>query len=522
MTTPLRSSLRSRNKKFSLKDVVDMLDNENEENENQEHDSEFDDSRDEDWLPDEPKLDDTFDFDLPMSDLLCEPIVTESIVATGTEYDMCPAVSEEHDYCLNNSAHTQRCMTPYEQNTVMGDLGNDIPQHFDLNEIDDQSISLETIGLPNVDTLDVVENHVEEQVVLDDNILTIGVNNDASNSMLSHAVVYVEAPVEVHVNSRKRRRSIENWKRNERKQLRNSGQSYITGKGKLVSKREMKQSNCAEKKCRLKCHINIPEEKRGAIFEHYWNDLSSYQRQQDFLGSHMEVVNPKQKTVEGPSRRSKTAVYHFTVDSVRIKVCKHFFTQTLGETPDRIRYHMEKKHGSLGSALEDGRGRHQQQIKIDGAAIQNVHMHIQSYPAVESHYCRSGTNRKYLPEGLTTAEMYREYCNDYCVKKLISPVKLCTYRKIFCNDYNYGFHVRKKDQCTTCNKYKNTPIPQRLDLEPAYNRHQERKEQSRVMKNSDKELSKDNASVCAVTFDLQKVLVLGFSLPFWKSWANIL
>ena len=181
----------------------------------------------------------------------------------------------------------------------------------------------------------------------------------------------------------------------------------------------------------MKCHLNVPEEKRVALFEHYWNNLSQYERQQDFLGCHNNVVTPKQKMVEGQCRRSQTSVYHFTVDGVRIKVCKKFFLQTLGETEDRLRYHREHKLNDLGSAKAGNRGRHDHHGKIGGTAKAHVHSSIKCYPAVESHYCRSRSTRRYLPQGLSVAEMYRQYRNEYCVTDNIEPVKLCTYRTIF-------------------------------------------------------------------------------------------
>jgi len=158
----------------------------------------------------------------------------------------------------------------------------------------------------------------------------------------------------------------------------------------------------------------------------------------------------------------------------------------------------------LGSSLEDLRGRHTHHKTVSSAAKDYVRSHINSYPAVDSHYCRKTSSRKYLPEGLAINEMYRQYVIT-CEEDRLTPVKSHIYRDIFCTEYNFGFHVPKKDQCATCNKYKNC-ITGRGEMEESYQHHQRRKEEAHKMKNDDKDNSIANNNICVVTFDLQKVL----------------
>lgn len=76
-----------------------------------------------------------------------------------------------------------------------------------------------------------------------------------------------------------------------------------------------------------------------------------------------------------------------------------------------------------------------------------VHEHIQKFPVIDSHYCQADSQKKYLEEGLTLAEMYRMYKAE--MEPIHGPEKLVSihkYRDIFCTHYNYGFFIPKKDQ----------------------------------------------------------------------------
>ena len=48
--------------------------------------------------------------------------------------------------------------------------------------------------------------------------------------------------------------------------------------------------------------------------------------------------------------------------------------------------------------------------------------------------------------------MYDLY-KDKCTQTLHEPVSKSVYRRIFNKEFNYSFHVPKKDQCNACTKY---------------------------------------------------------------------
>jgi hypothetical protein len=217
------------------------------------------------------------------------------------------------------------------------------------------------------------------------------------------------------------------------------------------------------------------------------------------MAEHILTGPTKLKTVGEQSRRNETAQYYLTVDGEKIRVCRNFFTCTLSETADRLRYHREHKRHEKGGIHEDLRGKQGRCRFISDTDKDYIRLHIQSYPAVESHYCRNRTQRRYLPEGLSVAQMYRQYVVK-CKEDSMQPQKEHLYRSIFCADFNYGFHNPKKDQCSLCNQYRLDP------KNSVVTAHITRKEQARSMKADDKQNSIDNPEHCVATFDLEKVL----------------
>jgi hypothetical protein len=40
-----------------------------------------------------------------------------------------------------------------------------------------------------------------------------------------------------------------------------------------------------------------------------------------------------------------------------------------------------------------------------------------------------------------------------CTAEEIIPASSITYRRVFCNEFNFSFHKPKKDSCEYCNAY---------------------------------------------------------------------
>ena len=67
-------------------------------------------------------------------------------------------------------------------------------------------------------------------------------------------------------------------------------------------------------------------------------------------------------------------------------------------------------------------------------------------------------------------------CIELVAWKSTKMVTEKVYRQVFCNEYNISFHRQKKDQCVTCNQYKQKEESGNIDesTKHAYQEHQRR------------------------------------------------
>lgn len=172
-------------------------------------------------------------------------------------------------------------------------------------------------------------------------------------------------------------------------------------------------------------------------------------------------------------------------------------------------YNVHQKKDKVSGALKkDGRGKHGNHCKVTDEQRNDVFEHINSFPVMESHYCRAKTNKKYLQSDLKIEKMYDLYkakCTE--VKKL--PVKSSFYRYIFNTCFNIDFHVPKTDRCEKCEEIKiksKENITISLDEKNAHDRHIAEKLAMRAEKNRDKLI--DGEKSLLVVFDLENVITL--------------
>ena len=106
--------------------------------------------------------------------------------------------------------------------------------------------------------------------------------------------------------------------------------------------------------------------------------------------------------------------------------------------------------GTLFSGNCQGKHRNRRN-RVDSTSKYQVREHILSFPSQESHYSRSSNKkRKYLPEGLSIARMYRQYLKKYesGLQSGENPqVKEYLYRKIFNTEFNFEFGYPRSDTC---------------------------------------------------------------------------
>jgi len=307
---------------------------------------------------------------------------------------------------------------------------------------------------------------------------------------------------------RKRSRDSENWKRNVRNKSRVLGQSYITRRNKLVAPKTPKPHTCH---CRYKCAQKFTQNVRDQLCSEFYK-LGTWIRQNDYICSTVIANTVSRRTVlpNGELKSTKrkiSMVCSFMVEDIKHRVCQHFYMKTLSISSKRIRRAMKEKGNTNVFDGSDKRSGKVPKNKTSDAQIQNVRRHIDSFPRLESHYCRRDTSAQYLSPELDITKLYRLYRNEFCLQEgIIDPVSERIYRQIFVTQYNLRFYVPKKDQCSQCNAYKKgTPTYQEAE-KASWEAHKAREKEAMDTKESDKRRSFADKSYKAITFDLQAVL----------------
>lgn len=299
--------------------------------------------------------------------------------------------------------------------------------------------------------------------------------------------------------SRKRVRKPETWEKTKKKRAVNKGEPFISKDGKITKGREVRPG-CNDK-CRKKCQTVFTPNDRKEIFSRFWS-LENLSQKRQFISNN---VSSQQKTMTKleDSRRKRTLSWSLPLPSKdeKISVCKTFFLHTLDisetmvftavtKTRDGIA-HKETRGGAFREATEEK---------------EHVRKHIESFPVVDSHFCRKSTKRQYLGSHLNISLMHRLYV----VKRNAEggkPLSLKTYSEVFSTEYNLGFHRPIKDQCDLCTKYLNTTEDSKETIKEEYTQHLTDHKLVSEMKSSSKERSKASIDFEAYAFDLEQVLV---------------
>lgn len=322
--------------------------------------------------------------------------------------------------------------------------------------------------------------------------------------------------------TRKRQCNEDTWKRNQIKTKRNKGESYINWKNKVVLEKTMK-NGCES--CRLKCQNKFSKDQRLAIFKTYWN-LGDINRQRDFILRHITVKDPKQRRVreskgcENMSNRKHTVFYFLTFEGQLEKVCQKFFLDTLSISNQVVKTVIAKRDPLKSTVNADKRGKNACTRKIPRSVEKSVIDHIKSFQTIESHYCRVSTKKEYLPSNLNIKIMYKLYLEICTKKNFLTPVRESMYRHLFCTRFNLAFFKPKKDLCQLCEKFKHANEALQKSMEKEMEIHQKNKTEARNKKEADKEKAKQDKSICAAVYDLQKVLQCPKtenSLAYYKS-----
>lgn len=269
--------------------------------------------------------------------------------------------------------------------------------------------------------------------------------------------------------------------------------------------------------CQKQCTMRISSDQRSRIHEDFWNQNSSLELKRQFIvGRVVEKPVSRKRERDGSrsGRRTKTLQYSFVVDSKNIMiVCKKYFLSTLCVSAVFVKHALMKKLPG-GFVSRDNRGRHDSPNKLPEEVRTSVRVHIESFPAAESHYSRNRTARKYLGSHLNLSTMYRLYvekCEQEAVpEKLIA--KQWLYNEIFNFEYNISFKEPSNDTCDLCDRLlKDRQDVQdeheRQRIQHSYEQHLDEAGYRYKKKAEDKQESRQNALKSrTIMVDLQRCL----------------
>lgn len=259
--------------------------------------------------------------------------------------------------------------------------------------------------------------------------------------------------------------------------------------------------------------MSITERKR--IFTEFY-ELADHDCQNKYLFGLIERFSPKQRRARKDNSKPRDSSFRYFVrisSGDRVCVCKQAFCQLHAIGKRRTEDICNKLVcGTLFSG--DNRGKHKNRPHaVSNELKDQIREHISSFPSRESHYSRQdNTARKYLPDGLSIARMYRFYLEKYEPENEGSPrVKEWLYRKIFNEEFNISFGYPRSDTCEKCDQLKMAAdnaqsSDERSTLQAELAAHHEKAAQGYHFLRSDTECSKSGSTSCVITFDLQQNL----------------
>ncbi|KAJ8678303.1 hypothetical protein QAD02_014090 [Eretmocerus hayati] len=318
--------------------------------------------------------------------------------------------------------------------------------------------------------------------------------------------------------TRKRTVNMSDWIDVKAKEARISGQAGVGRKNELIHPRQMDLQGCLH----AACHAKITVQDRQYDFDtyymlesrldqwtclHKWVLLKMIATMGGNSGSPESI--PQDTDNSNPSGRY---LYRLPLKSgAFVTVCKEMFLKTPDISYQQVKTAKTKMAaaGITGVMSGDQRGLHTENRKnrVSENAKQTAREHIESFPTMESHYCREESNELYLDESVQSiAMMYRLYEKSAQAKKLDDIVTFAMYTHIFNTEFNYGFFRPKKDWCDKCFVYKNSSDAEKEADKEEYEEHLASKNIARRLMYESGEIAAKDSSVVAIHFDLEKVL----------------
>jgi hypothetical protein len=293
------------------------------------------------------------------------------------------------------------------------------------------------------------------------------------------------------------------WCSEKNKKLRESGKRYC-GRTKQDGKwcyDKPKEPRVMKPRCKckskqrgiMKCSL-INEHERQRIFKSFWQ--MSWGEKKVVINNQVKSVPTKRhrnRKQENETKRGQSLEYFLRVQEECLRVCRTMFINTLVIGRWTI-LHWKSSFGTRTpsilrqstSGMEPFKDRHECLFQF-----------LDTLPVMESHYCRSTSQKKYLlAEWQSRQSVYEFYVKDWCKAKKQEPLSIASFSKAF-DEKNFALFRPKKDECEKCVSYRMGQV-----LEDEFNRHVQRKMEAREEKEKDKKERK-----YVFTADLQAVLM---------------
>ena len=445
---------------------------------------------------------------LPIEDDIHQLSQLIACANTTIEYEQGYASNEGNLQCIPNS-HAERLVT--------------------------YSVPSECDEMPSHASHALYTSNLELPEVINENGSLVGsspVENGTAN--FTHAVSEtVSEQRECHVSeeptviSRKRKRQPDNWVRNKRRHLRQTGNEYMSIRGKLVAKRKVLQH---ADDCRFNCCQKFTDDDRQYIHMDFWR-LSDIEKKHFFIKTTEKQQKKRTRLgrqVRTEKVRSKTFSYEYYLPKVGVneRVCKSFYLATLNVSQSRVTDCHETKNSQTHTPVPSKQGKHVKHC-IPDCHVEAVKEHIRSFPRIASHYRRSNTQKEYLEGGLSISRMYDLFVQKRVLEHensddvYIEPIKKHMYSKIFNEHFNLAFLLPKSDRCDNCEAFIKSDT-QSIEVKDVHELHVRRKEETKQERDRDRSLSDEHHAV--LCFDLQNVIALpraNVSNFFYKRKLNV-
>lgn len=277
----------------------------------------------------------------------------------------------------------------------------------------------------------------EVRGILESAVNEVEIKNEVQNILenIVNSIVEIEGSNKNVSRGRKRLRFSDNWKQNVRKRARQSCKSYTNVRGEKIESKKWK--GVCTGKCRFECSQNFTNKGRKEFFDNFWR-LNDSQKKMFYSKTVIKREKKRKRTKSEFSKKKFSFEYYFNVSMQNIRVCKEFYLNTLHISSRRIQWFFEQPNPTL----DDKRGKHTKR-KVSNDVKRVIKDHINSFPRMPSHYCRSNTSRDYLESNLSISKMYSLYV-EHCAGLKISPEKEHYYRTIFNTEFKWVFMCQTK------------------------------------------------------------------------------